>query len=853
MDDKRKRSSGNSRTRRVQSVSDETRMFKTDELSSGNTKRVPSRNTKTGPNRPKGKNVKRKKNKKQKPLWWRVVKRLLIIILILGILAGLIIAGIIAGLFLGLFGDDFKMTKDDLLISFSNSEVYDADGNLIATLSGNEKRKIISMDEMPEVLPKAYVAIEDERFFEHSGVDIKRTGAATVSYLLHRGSSSFGGSTITQQLVKNITKDDEDSATRKIKEMARAIQIEKEISKDNILELYLNVIFVGGNNINGVALGSEYYFNKNVKDLSVAECAFMAGINNSPNKYSPFSDYDDAKKKLIDNRTRTVLDKMYEFDYINKEQYDAAYKEVDEGLKFQQGNTGSSTIYSHHTEAAINEIINQLMEEKDMSRDMAETTVYGGGLKIYTAQRTSVQNAIEEEMKKDKYIIESDENPGEHSQAAMVIMDHTTGQVVACGGQLGEKTTNGDLNRATQIRKQVGSAMKPLSVIAPAVNEGIINAASVYKDEPTSFYGGTYTPKNYYGSYMGYQTVREAISISGNIIPLKILEQLGVSKSIEYLRNMGMTTISDTEGLSIGLGGLENGAYPVEVAAAYATIANDGTYIEPTFYKEVRNKDDEVILKPNQVTREVLDKSNAYIVKSIVTAPVVMSGGTATYCSIDGMDVAAKTGTTDSDYDRWLCGFTPYYTGVVWFGFDQNEEVHYYGSPSNPAGGIWSSVMDTIHEGLEPKRFEQPSNIITATVCKDSGLLPSDNCSQTITDIFVKGRVPKEKCGKNSRLYQICTDSGLLAIPGQCPNIEEKSFVDNEKDIPTQMCNIHKKEEVKPTTKPTTTPSPSPSTEPSPSPSPEPSTEPSPSPSTEPTPSPSSSPSPSPDSGDDNT
>ncbi|MBR3133345.1 MAG: transglycosylase domain-containing protein [Clostridia bacterium] len=804
MDKKRKKSSSNSRTKRVQSVSDQTRMYKTSELSSGNTKRVPSGNTKTGSNRPKGKKIKR--SKKKKPLWWRILKKFLIIVLILGILAGLIIAGIIAGLFLGLFGDDFKMTKDDLLISFSNSEVYDADGNLIATLSGNEKRKIISMAEMPEVLPKAYIAIEDERFYEHSGVDIKRTGAATVTYLFNRGSSSFGGSTITQQLVKNITKEDEDSATRKIKEMARAIQVEKEISKDNILELYLNVIFVGGNNINGVALGSEYYFSKNVKDLSLAECAFMAGINNSPNKYNPFNGYDDAKKSLINNRTKTVLDKMLKLDYIDKEQYDAAYKEIDEGLKFQQGTLGSDTIYSYHTEAAINEIIEQLMEEKDMSRDMAETTVYGGGLKIYTAQRTSIQNAVEEEMNKDKYIIESTKNPGAHSQAAMVIMDHTTGQVVACGGQLGEKTTNGDLNRGTQIKKQVGSSMKPLSVIAPAVNEGIINAASVYKDEPTSFYNGTYNPKNYYGGYRGYQTVREAISISGNIIPLKILQELGVSKSIEYLRNMGLSTISDTEGLSIGLGGLENGAYPLEVAGAYSTIANDGTYIEPTFYVEVRNADDEVILKPNQEKREVLDKSNAYIVKSIVTAPVVMSGGTATYCAIPGMDVAAKTGTTDDDFDRWLCGFTPYYTAVVWFGFDQNEEVHYYGTPSNPAGGIWSSVMKTIHEGLEAKSFEQPSNIVSATVCKDSGLLPSDNCSETVTDIFVKDRVPTQVCGKNSRKYQICADSGLLAIPGQCPNIEEVTFVDNEGDIPTQMCNIHKKTETTPTPTPTTAP-----------------------------------------------
>lgn len=814
--DKRKRSSSSSsRTKRVSRVSDETKMFRTDDLASGTTRRVS--NVKKGSSKKGKKNSKNKKNKKMKPLWWRILKKVLIAALILGILFGLIIAGIIAGLFLGLFGDDFKMTKDDLLISFSNSEVYDADGNLIAILSGNEKRKIVSMSEMPELLPKAYIAIEDERFYEHEGVDIKRTGAATITYLLHRGDSSFGGSTITQQLVKNITKEDEDSAMRKIKEMARAIQVEKEISKDNILELYLNVIFVGGNNVNGVALGAEYYFNKNVKDLDLAECAFLAGVNHSPNMYNPFNGMDEAKDKKIKNRTKTVLDKMLELDYINKDEYNAAYEKVNAGLPFEQGKLGSDTIYSYHTEAAINEIIEQLMKEKDMSRDMAETTVYGGGLKIYTTQKSDVQAAVDEEMQKDKYILDSYNNPDAHSQAAMVIIDHTTGRVVACGGQLGEKTTNGDLNRATQIKKQVGSSMKPLSVIAPAVNEGIISPSSVYEDAATNF-GGGYTPKNYYGGYRGYQTVREAISISGNIIPLKILQELGVDKSIEYLKKMGFSTIDDNEGLSLGLGGLRNGAYPLEVAAAYATIANDGTYIEPTFYVEVKNSDDEVILKPNQETREVLDKGCAYLTKSIITAPVVMPGGTATYCAIPGMDVCAKTGTTDDDFDRWLCGFTPYYTAAVWFGYDQNEEVHYYGSPSNPAGGIWSSVMKIIHADLTPKEFEQPSNVITLTVCKDSGLLPSEQCGDLITDIFVEKFAPTEHCGVNSQVYQICEDTGMLAIPGACPNIIEKVFREGAEGIPTETCNVHKKPEETPK------PSPSPTIKPSPSPSlPEPS------------------------------
>ena len=274
-----------------------------------------------------------KKNKKQNKAW-KVVKIILITILVLGILAALIIGGIIAGLFLGLFGNDFKLTKEDLLLSNQNSEVYNADGKLIATLTGDEKRKIVPMSEMSKYLPKAYVAIEDERFYSHTGVDIKRTAAATLTYLLNGGSSSFGGSTITQQLVKNITKDDEDTATRKIKEMAKALQVEKLISKDQILELYLNIIFVGGNNIHGVALGAEYYFDKDVSKLSLAESAYLAGINNSPNMYHPFSD-DQEDIDLVKTRTKTVLNKMKELGFVNDEEYNEAIKDVDEGLKFK--------------------------------------------------------------------------------------------------------------------------------------------------------------------------------------------------------------------------------------------------------------------------------------------------------------------------------------------------------------------------------------------------------------------------------------------------------------------------------------------------------------------------------------
>ena len=326
MRDKEKNNKRKKSTKKSGRVSDETRVVRTTEKSK------------------KGK----KKNKKGKGK--KVFFTLLKIIIVCGLLAGLIAAGIIAGIFFGLFGDDFKITKDELIIKSENSTVYDSEGNLLATINGDEKRKIVTLSEMNEYLPKAYVAIEDERFYNHNGVDIKRTAAATATYILNGGNSKFGGSTLTQQLVKNITNQKQKDWTRKVKEMARAIQVENLISKDQILELYLNVIFVG-EDVYGVALASELYFSKNVKDLTIAECAFLAGINHTPNSYKPFKEFETEEKKqemmnLINKRTKTVLGKMKEVTYINEEQYNQAIAEVDAGLKFQKGSSSNSTEYS---------------------------------------------------------------------------------------------------------------------------------------------------------------------------------------------------------------------------------------------------------------------------------------------------------------------------------------------------------------------------------------------------------------------------------------------------------------------------------------------------------------------------
>ena len=339
------------------------------------------------------------KRKSKHPKLMVATKVLVIIFLLICIIG----AGIVAGTFFGLFGDDFEITKEELTIAAADSQIVDQNGTVVTTLSGDEKRKIVNLSEMAEYLPKAYVAIEDERFYSHDGVDYKRTAGAIVNTLF--GKSNYGGSTITQQLVKNITKDDERSGfagvLRKVKEWAKAYQVERMISKDQILELYLNILFVGGNNLHGVELGAQYYFGKSAIDLDLAECAFLAGINTSPSKYSPYDTSTDNTEK-IKTRTKTVLAKMKELGYIqNDEEYNAAVAKVDAGLPFQQGNIASNNIYSYHVDATITQIVNQIMEERGISKELAENYVYGSGLTIYSTVDTNVQSRLEEEFKKE--------------------------------------------------------------------------------------------------------------------------------------------------------------------------------------------------------------------------------------------------------------------------------------------------------------------------------------------------------------------------------------------------------------------------------------------------------------------
>ena len=754
----------------------------------------------------KNKKEKKEKKVKTKKKKHKILKRIILTIFILGILSCLVVAGIIAGIF---FSDKFKLTEEDLTITNMNGVIKDKNGQIIGTLSGDESRKIVTFDDMPAYLPKAFIAIEDKRFYDHGGVDIKRTAYATAMYILNKGDSEAGGgSTITQQLVKNLMNDmaDEGSAgvERKIREMARAYNVEKILSKDQILELYLNKIFMGST-VYGVGMAAEYYFSKPVAELSLAECSFLAGINHTPNSYDPFDEEDD-NTEIIKGRSKEVLFQMKDQGYItSEEEYNLAVQEVENGLAFKEGNLNPKVSYSYHTTEAIKAAIRDIQVAKEVDEETAKMMIYNKGYTIYTTQDTTIQDRMEEEFLKDKYIKSGRKKKDDgtllnnHTQAAMVIIDHTTGQVVATVGGLGSDSNSIGLNRATQGFKQTGSSIKPIACTAPALEKGIITSGTVYDDSKTNF-GRGYAPGNA-GGFSGLITIRQALAESSNIVHVKIMKELGPANAIKFLAQMGITIDPKHEAPSLALGTAE--VTPLDMAGAYASIANNGEYITPIFYTKVEDANGNLVVESKQERRRVMTEANAYVLQNLLTSPA--RSGTASVCYMSNMDVGAKTGSTDNYIDRWLCGFTPYYTAATWFGFDEKELPVF---STNNAANIWAAVMKDIHKGLTTARFKRPSNVVYAKICQDSGCIATDTCTRTTSDVFVRGTLPGQ-CDGHTKL-KICKETGKIANE-YCKDVEEKTYVKKPKKentnlwttdpgekykVPEETCDVHKPEEV---------------------------------------------------------
>ncbi len=649
-------------------------------------------------------------------------------------------------------------------------------------LHASENRTWVSYDKIPSNLVNAFIAIEDKRFRTHNGIDYRRTIGAFLE--LAKGNTSYGGSTITQQLIKNNTGQDQTTIQRKIQEIMQALDLEKRRSKEEIMEMYLNTIYLSQGQY-GVQAASYEYFGKDVSDLTLVECAAIASITQYPTKWDPRQNPD---KNL--ERRQTVLDQMLEQGLITQEEHDEAYyQELVLSDKNQQEET--TKIRSYFVDQVITDVIDDLVAEKGYSEEVAKHLVYAGGLKIYTTLDPYVQSVLEEVYteENEKFFLEN--GNGLEPQSAMVVMDHTNGDIVGMVGGRGEKDINLGLNRATQSKRQPGSSIKPIAVYAPAIELGLYNYGSCVDDTPPMYINEKPWPKNANRTYSGHVSLARAIAYSYNTTAVRAYMMLGDEYVFDNLENtFHITTLVDTITLdsgkvltdhtpSMAIGGLTYGVTVREMTGAYSVFANRGIYSKPRTYVKVLDKNDQVLLS-NEGKQEIALSSDTAAIMTRLLQNVVDYGTGARIDLKKDVNVAGKTGSTSDNKDLYFCGYTPYYTASIWVGYDIPRVL----SNTSIASDAWNTVMKKIHEPIlekvnngeaELKTFDENcSNLVQAQYCIDSGMKPGPNCaldprgSRTEIGWFSRDNMPKQTCTAH---VAVRWDKSTGAVAGpRCPD-----------------------------------------------------------------------------------
>ena len=639
------------------------------------------------------------------------------------------------------------------LNSFIYAKESDSDEyTLYETIKGKENREWVDSDKIPDTLKNAVVAIEDERFYKHHGVDWVRTIGAVKGWLL--GGTQYGGSTITQQLIKNITADNDYSVKRKVNEIFRAFALEKEIDdKDRILVMYLNTIYLGYNSY-GVQTAAMQYFDKDVSQLDLAESAVLAGLTNNPSIYDVYNHPEKVKE-----RQETILAQMLDQKMISQEEYEAAVAEELNYRPYEEYQQEIKSTYSYFTDEVIKDVINDLMTEKGYSRLVAENMVYSGGLNIYATIDTKVQNALDEVWANaDNF--PNTEKYGEIPQSAMVITDKQ-GNIVGIAGGRGEKTSSRGFSYASDARRQPGSSIKPLATYGPAMDAGIATPdTTVYDRALIQDEEGNPWPMND-GKYPTGRamTVKEGMTRSLNTISAQLLKQLTPQKSYEFMTqqlgfklvdsrtNEDGTVQSDIDLAPLALGALTDGVTVREMAGGFSTFINDGVYGGTRTYTKVTDSEGNTIMEntPNTDKGFTNVRTDYYMLDCLQN---VTAHGTAYGIQLDGVETGGKTGTTTSNTDIWFCGITPKYSGAVWVGYEHNYRLD--GLYGRNAAEIWLAVMQKVHAGDSGLVFDShPQDFEEVTYCMDTGLLASGACraaGRAATGRFWKDKVPTETC-----------------------------------------------------------------------------------------------------------
>lgn len=744
---------------------------------------------------------KNKGNKKPKNKFLLFLKWFFIISFILLFIGGCVGAGFV-----------YNWVKDAPELDLSNFEyiepsyIVDKNGDFYQQLQGKEKREIVSINEIPELVKNSFIAIEDERFYEHKGVDVQGLVRAVFGVVTSRSLSGPGGSTITQQLIKLTHVGAEQSIKRKITEMYLAIQLERQYTKDQILEAYLNKI--GFANAWGVKAAAETYFDKNLDELSVAQSAVLASIIKSPTYYKPYI-VDEPEEGVYEiridedgkihhnerNKTRAiaVVKKMYELENINEEEYNIATKQL-ENNEFGLILPKNGEIYSYFTDTLYEQVVSDLMESEDFSFESEQDAQYfllNSGLKVCSTIDPDVQDVLDDKFEDDSLFPkqsytskqasaaaskESGEEINYTPEGAMVVIDNSNGHVAGLiGGR--DKTQSRSLNRATQ-KFQVGSSTKPLTVYGPGLESRTITLATTFDDVPIRL--GSWKPGNA-GGYNGMTTIRKGLTQSKNVMAVQAWFKVGLENSVKYADLLGLELVkegneNDLNPAALSLGGYTYGQTPLVMASAFSTFPNEGVRIEPILYTAIEDKDGNTILENKQEKIRVFSEQTAYLITDVLKN--VVRGGT-TSISVSRIQIAGKTGTTNDKMHAWFCGYSKYYTAAVWYGYDENKvkaggktyklNIGIYGGSKPGPALMWQSVMREIHKELDSKKLPgNPGGIVTASIDSVSGKRPTELTSKdprgstVISEKFISGTVPSEKDDYHVELM-IDTSTGKIA------------------------------------------------------------------------------------------
>ena len=709
--------------------------------------------------------------KRSKSKTWKGIKILLITLTVF--------MGIIFSVFI-CFRIYIVSIKDDLidlnlksLKSGSSSKIYalnkSGDFEEYKEITGNFNRIWVDFQKIPKYMKDVIVAMEDKRFYKHGGIDFTRTLSATAKAII--GKRGYGGSTITQQLVKNLTNDSEATFERKFREIGRAFRLEDRMSKDEILEMYLNIVNFGAGS-SGVQAASNIYFDKNIEDCSLAECAAIAVITKNPSKYNPLTHPDENK-----TRRKVAIKEMFNQQMISKEECDNALKES-ESLKFSKTQSKTSknkksVIRNWYVESLYANVVTDLSLKYNIKKEIAEEVVNSGGLKIYSCVDPDAQR-IADETVKNSLVMSKDKD----LELGFMMIDYN-GRILALLGSSKPKNANFIYNRALSSKRQPGSVIKPIAVYAPAIDSGLFSYSSKVKDEPLEIdFNGSGSlqkwPNNWYRSYKGEVTLQWAIEKSANAPAAQVLHLLGLNKSFNFLtKKLNFSSLDSSDAVSyasLATGGTHVGVTVREIVDAFQVFGNGGKFFNTNLYFYVTDKDGNVLLDNRSKNyNQVMSSENAYIVNRLLQQVICGIEGTGRSSNIIGYEIVGKTGTTNNDLDSWFVGLSPSCLGAIWTGYDQPKRIK-----DTPAAiRIWKHIMSEYLKLIDsPLEFSRPSGVKIIPYCEDTGCLANENC-------------PNKKIGyySNSLTPDYCTTHSGERYIIEDDNIDTFSRIDESNNL----------------------------------------------------------------------